>query len=42
MPIYSTIPNYLAALKLIEALFSAGRINAATYQNVLAQYHAAK
>ena len=42
MPIYSTISNYLAALKLIEALFSADRINAATYPNVLAQYHAAK
>lgn len=42
MPIHSTIPNQLAALKLIEALFSAGQINAATYQNVLAKYHAAK
>lgn len=42
MPIHSTIPNQLAALKLIKALFSAGQINAATYQNVLAQYHAAK
>ena len=42
MPNNSTINSQLAALKLIQALFNSGRINTATYHNVLARYEAAK
>lgn len=38
MPTNSTINSYLAALKLIQALFNSGRINTGTYSNVLARY----
>lgn len=38
----STINSQLAALKLIQALFNSGRINAATYHNVLTRYEVAK
>ena len=42
MPTNSTINSQLAALKLIQALFSSGRINAETYSNVLARYQVVK
>ena len=42
MPSNSTINSQLAALKLIQALFNSGRINAETYSNVLARYQMVK
>lgn len=42
MPTKTTINPQLAALKLIQALFSSGRINAETYSNVLARYQVVK
>lgn len=42
MPTKTTINPQLAALKLIQALFDSGWINAETYSNVLARYQVVK